>query len=462
MSRKKADEKTTIRCAIYTRKSTEEGLELEFNSLDAHREAGEAYIASQKAEGWICSPHRYDDGGFSGGNTERPALKRLMADIDAGKVDCVVVYKVDRLSRSLMDFSALMSTFDKHGVSFVSVTQQFNTTHSMGRLTLNILLSFAQFEREIISERTRDKIAAARKKGKWAGGRPVLGYDLVPGPGGSKLIVNTAEAKRVREIFDLYLDLGSLMPLVRACRDRGWTTKAWTSKAGKAMGGRELDKGAVFALLTNPVFIGKVRHHDEIYEGEHEAIVDENLFSRVAAQLRLNGRTGGSRIRNAHGALLKGLVRCAACGCGMMHHFASQKTRRGTKRYRYYVCARAQKQGYDVCPGPSLPAADLESFVIDRVKDAVSGDDAIDAVVERARAMLAAANPDAVIDADEAVGAAEAFEPVWDALTAAERADVIRGLVERVTWDAEAETVGVTFREDARVTVEENGLVGAT
>ncbi|MEO0716093.1 MAG: recombinase family protein, partial [Planctomycetota bacterium] len=181
---KKASEPaTTVRCAIYTRKSTEEGLEQEFNSLDAQREAGEAFIASQKSAGWVCSDTRYDDGGFSGGNADRPALQRLIADIEAGLVDCVVVYKVDRLSRSLLDFARMMETFERHGVSFVSVTQQFNTAHSMGRLTLNILLSFAQFEREIISERTRDKIAAARKKGKWAGGRPVLGYDLVPGPG---------------------------------------------------------------------------------------------------------------------------------------------------------------------------------------------------------------------------------------------------------------------------------------
>lgn len=186
-----------IRCAIYTRKSTEEGLDQDFNSLDAQRESAEAFIASQKQEGWICLAERYDDGGFTGGNIERPAVKRLLADIEAGKVDCVVVYKVDRLSRSLMDFARMMQTFDGHNVSFVSVTQQFNTTHSMGRLTLNILLSFAQFEREIISERTRDKIAAARRKGKFAGGKPVLGYDLLSSPGGPKLIVNEDEARRV-------------------------------------------------------------------------------------------------------------------------------------------------------------------------------------------------------------------------------------------------------------------------
>ena len=206
-----------IRCAIYTRKSTDEGLDQEFNSLDAQRESGEAYIASQKNEGWTCLPDRYDDGGYTGGNTDRPALQRLMADIEAGRVDCIVVYKVDRLSRSLMDFARMMTTFEKHSVSFVSVTQQFNTTHSMGRLTLNILLSFAQFEREIISERTRDKIAAARRKGKWAGGRPVLGYDLVSQPGGGRLEVNRSEADRVQRIFDIYLELGSLMPVVAEC-----------------------------------------------------------------------------------------------------------------------------------------------------------------------------------------------------------------------------------------------------
>src|SRR5687767_15651820 len=199
------EKRATIRCAIYTRKSTEEGLEQEFNTLDAQRESAEAFIAAQKHEGWVCLPDKYDDGGFSGGNLDRPAMRRLLADIDAGKVDCVVVYKVDRLSRSLMDFARVMQTFDRHQVSFVSVTQQFNTTHSMGRLTLNILLSFAQFEREIISERTRDKIAAARRKGKFSGGKPLLGYDIRSSPAGAKLMVNEDEAHRVRAIYEVYL-----------------------------------------------------------------------------------------------------------------------------------------------------------------------------------------------------------------------------------------------------------------
>jgi DNA invertase Pin-like site-specific DNA recombinase len=217
-----------VRCAIYTRKSSEEGLEQDFNSLDAQREAGAAYVASQRHEGWTTLPDRYDDGGFTGANTDRPGLRRLLADIGDGKVDCVVVYKVDRLSRSLLDFAQMMKSFDERSVSFVSVTQQFNTATSMGRLILNVLLSFAQFEREIIAERTRDKIAATRRKGKWAGGRPLLGYDLV----GSKLVVNDAEAEQVREIFRLYREHGGLLPVVHELEARGWTAKSWQARKG--------------------------------------------------------------------------------------------------------------------------------------------------------------------------------------------------------------------------------------
>jgi len=248
-----------IRCAIYTRKSTEEGLEQEFNSLDAQREAGEAYIASQKSEGWVCLPDRYDDGGFTGGNMDRPALKRLLADIEAGRIDCVVVYKVDRLSRSLLDFARIMETFEKHGVSFVSVTQQFNTSTSMGRLMLNVLLSFAQFEREIISERTRDKIAAARRKGKWSGGKPLLGYDLIRSPGGSRLVVNEQEAEQVREIFRLYLQHERLAPVLRELDRRGWRTKRWITHRGHPCGGQPFNRVTLYRLLTNVAYLGKVR-----------------------------------------------------------------------------------------------------------------------------------------------------------------------------------------------------------
>ena len=225
----------SVRCAIYTRKSTDEGLDMDFNSLDAQREAAESFIASQRHEGWTVHPTRYDDGGYSGGSIERPALQRLLTDIEEGLVDCIVVYKVDRLSRSLMDFARIMETLEKRNVSFVSVTQQFNTTHSMGRLTLNILLSFAQFEREIIAERTRDKMSAARRKGKWVGGMLILGYDV--SPKGSRLIVNEDEAGRVRAIFRIYIERQSLLTTAEELNRRGWTTKRWTTQKGTERGG---------------------------------------------------------------------------------------------------------------------------------------------------------------------------------------------------------------------------------
>src|SRR5436305_10858666 len=244
----------SVRCAIYTRKSTEEGLEQEFNSLDAQREASEAYIASQKNEGWTCLPTRYDDGGFTGGNMDRPALKRLLADIEAGQVDAIVVYKLDRFSRSLLDFAKMMETLDRHQVAFVSITQQFSTGTSMGRLVLNVLLSFAQFEREIIAERTRDKIAATRRKGKWTGGTPILGYDV--DPQANRLVVNAREAERVRAIFQLYLELQGLLPVVEELARRGWTNKRWTNHQGQDAGGEPFTRTSLYRLLTNVCYLG--------------------------------------------------------------------------------------------------------------------------------------------------------------------------------------------------------------
>jgi site-specific DNA recombinase len=441
-------EQTTVRCAIYTRKSTEDGLEQDFNSLDAQRESGEHCIASHKAEDWVCLPDRYDDGGYSGGNTDRPALTKLMAAIEAGEVDCVVVYKVDRLSRSLLDFARLMRVFEERGVSFVSVTQEFNTASSMGRLMLNILLSFAQFERETISERTRDKIALARRRGKWAGGRPVLGYDLQSLPGGTRLAVNEEEAGRVRRIFAMYLEHRSILKVAGECRRLGWVSKQWTTKAGKPMGGHVLDKSRLYALLTNPVYTGKVRHNESVYEGEHDAILDPDVFDEVQTQLRLNGKTGGSRVRNAHGALLKGLVRCKACGCGMAHSFSSAGKGKSRKVYRYYVCTNAQRKGWVTCKGPSIPAAELESFVLDQIREVMTRDAAVDAVVRRAMALLAESSPQLVVDMDEVVGAAEAFDPVWETMTQSEREELIRSLVAGVEYDAEAGTISVSLRDD--------------
>jgi DNA invertase Pin-like site-specific DNA recombinase len=283
-----------MRCAIYTRKSTEEGLTQEFNSLDAQREAAEAYILSQRHTGWMALPEHYDDGGYTGANLERPALRRLLADVEAGKVDAVLVYKVDRLSRSLLDFARVMGAFEKRGVHFISVTQPFNTTASLGRLTLNILLSFAQFEREIIAERTRDKMSAARRKGKWVGGRPVLGYDIAAS--GGKLIVNEEEARQVRAIFALYLEHRSLLAVVDHIQRRQWTTKRWTTKAGRLHVGRAFTQQDVVVLLANQIYAGKVYYRGETYPGEHAAIIEERVWQRTQLMFQQNKDS----VRQAH------------------------------------------------------------------------------------------------------------------------------------------------------------------
>jgi site-specific DNA recombinase len=293
---------------------------------------------------------------------ERPALKRLLSEIQAARVDCVVVYKVDRLSRSIRDFARMMDVFDKQGVSFVSVTQQFNTTTSLGRLTLNILLSFAQFERELISERTRDKATAARKKGKWIGGHPVLGYDIAP-KGGS-LVTNSDEAGRVRTIFDLYLKHGMLMPVVTELDHLGWRTKQWTTGAGHERGGKPFVKNTVYALLTNPIYTGMVCHKGTFYPGEHEALVERATWDLVQANLHHNGQTRGKEQKNKYGALLRGLLFCGSCGSPMVHTY----TPRGPKLYRYYVCYTAQQKGWKSCETKSVSAPAIEDVVLSNIR----------------------------------------------------------------------------------------------
>jgi site-specific DNA recombinase len=352
-----------VRCAVYTRKSTEEGLEQEFNSLDAQRESAEAFIRSQAHEGWTCLPDRYDDGGFTGGNMDRPALQRLLADIRAGTIDCVVTYKVDRLSRSLLDFARMMETFEQHGVSFVSITQQFNSATSMGRLVLNVLLSFAQFEREIIAERTRDKMAATRRKGKWSGGMPVLGYDL--DPRGRRLHVNDQEAERVRAIFALYLEHQALLPVVQELARRGWVGKRWQTRNGRQRGGRPFTKTSLYRLLTNVLYIGKVRYKDEIHDGEQPALIDTDTFQRVQALLQSHGPEVGPPSLHRFTALLKGLLRCVACDCAMT---PAHTTRKGGVLYRYYTCVQAQKSGWRSCPAKSIPAAPIEQLVVEQIQ----------------------------------------------------------------------------------------------
>jgi site-specific DNA recombinase len=347
-----------VRCAIYTRKSTEEGLEQEFNTLQAQREAAEAYILSQKQNGWRTLAQRYEDGGFSGASLDRPALKQLLVEIEARKVDCVVVYKVDRLSRSLLDFARLLSLFEKRGVSFVSVTQEFNTSTSMGRLTLNILLSFAQFEREIIGERTRDKLSAARRKGKWTGGSPVLGYDI--DPQGGRLVVNPLEAERVREIFRICAGCTTLAAAQREVNARGLVTKDWISKSGKHHTSRPFTQSTLRALLRNILYIGEVLHKGVPYPGEQAAIVERALWARVEPQLKRETRRG-ARHSKVDG-LLSDLLYCAQCGERMRRTYSA---RQGC-HYPYYVC-RSRKSD-PKCKQKPVASIDLESSLLEQLE----------------------------------------------------------------------------------------------
>lgn len=351
-----------VRCAVYTRKSTEEGLKRDFNSLDAQRDACQAYIRSQTGEGWSLVLEQYDDGGYTGANMERPGLKQLLADIQASRVDCVVVYKVDRLSRSIRDFAKMMDLFEKQGVSFVSVTQQFNTTTSLGRLTLNILLSFAQFEREIISERTRDKQSAARKRGKWTGGHLILGYDL--DARGGHLIVNDAEAEQVRSMFQWYLGGESVARIAIKAQQAGWRNKQWTTAEGKLYGGHPLGRSHLYNLLSNVLYTGRFLVDGALYPGEHDSIVDQETFELVQAKLKLNSRNRDSATRRKTEALLRGLLYCSMCGSAMFPTYSSS----GERRYRYYVCLRAQQRKEAHCFTRAVSAPAIEGAVLETVR----------------------------------------------------------------------------------------------
>jgi site-specific DNA recombinase len=350
-----------LRCAIYTRKSSEEGLEQDFNSLDAQREACEAFIASQKREGWAVVSEMYDDGGFSGATIGRPAFQRLLSDVSAGKIDVVVVYKVDRLTRSLADFAKIVDIFDKHAVSFVSVTQQFNTTSSMGRLTLNILLSFAQFEREVTGERIRDKIAASKKKGMWMGGQPSLGYDVKD----RRLVVNSTEAETVRHIFRRYSGLKSVRELKEDLDAASIVSKVRAASDGSRYGGQPIARGALYLMLQNRIYRGEIVHKGKSYPGEHEAIVDQPLWDNVQAILSENRAERANRTTGHAPSLLTGIL-FDAQGSRMSPTHANKK---GT-RYRYYI-SRSLLEGSmkTKAEGQRIPAAALESLVVRRIRD---------------------------------------------------------------------------------------------
>jgi site-specific DNA recombinase len=352
-----------VRCAVYTRKSTVEGLDSEFSTLDAQREACEAYIVSQRLEGWQALSDRYDDGGFTGGSIERPALQQLLADIRNGLIDCVVVYKVDRLSRSLFDFAKLMEVFDLHQVAFVSVTQQFNTSTSMGRLVLNVLLSFAQFEREIISERTSDKLCAARLKGKMLGGPPVLGYDIDRDR--KRLKLNLREVPLVKSLFDLYLKKRSLLEVAIEANRRGWKTKSHVTKSGKRRVGHNFAKTDVYRILTNVTYIGKINHKGKIVQGEQPPIIDKATFENAQRLIKHNRHAGGKPYRHQHNALLKKLLHCGKCGAAMGHTYTIKSKNR---LYRYYLCTTRHKQGDEACNTARLPAQEIEDCVVEMIK----------------------------------------------------------------------------------------------
>jgi site-specific DNA recombinase len=409
------------RCAVYTRKSSEEGLDMEFNSLDAQREACEAYIASQKPEGWVLHEGHYDDGGVSGATLDRPRLKSLIMDIESGQIDVVVVYKIDRLSRSLMDFAKLVDVFNRHGVTFVSVTQSFNTTTSMGRLTLNILLSFAQFEREVIGERIRDKFAASRKKGMWMGSSPPMGCEVKD----RKLVVNADEADTVRMIFERYLTVGSATVLARTLAAEGVTTKR----------GKPINKGYLYKLMNNQVYICKAVHKGTAYPGQHEAIISQDLWEKVHSIIKESPRARANHTRAQTPALLKGLI-FGADGRAMTPAHTKKKGR----LCRYSIAAGLLNGESPTGVVRQVPAAEIEAAVIDQMRGLLRTPEVIVATWRAARDQ-----GDGLIETDVRE-ALQSLDPLWDELFPAEQARVLQLLIERV--DVHPDRIDLRFRVD--------------
>jgi DNA invertase Pin-like site-specific DNA recombinase len=401
-----------LRCAVYTRKSSEEGLDMEFNSLDAQREACEAYVASQRSEGWVLVPDRYDDGGISGATLERPALKRLLRDVEAGLIDVVVVYKIDRLSRALTDFSRLVELFEGNSVTFVSVTQSFNTTTSMGRLTLNILLSFAQFEREVIGERIRDKFAASRRKGMWMGGNVPLGYRVES----RKLVIDEDAANTVRMIFERFLQIGSATILARTLQAEGIRSRS----------GKPIDKGYLYKLLGNRVYIGEAVHKGASYPGEHQPIISRDLWDKVRSIIGENPNKRAGQSRRQTPALLKGLI-FAPNGYAM----SPNHTRKKGKLYRYYVTVSVTKLGPETCPVRRLPAGEIEAAVVDQLRVLLVSPEII------VKTWMAARAEDCEITETEVRDALVNFDLLWNELFPAEQARIVQLLVERVDVDVD-------------------------
>ena len=428
------------RCAIYTRKSTDEGLDQEYNSLEAQRDSALAFITSQRHVGWIAIDDGYDDGGFSGGNTNRPSLKRLLADVDDGRVDVVVVYKIDRLSRSLSDFAKIVDLFDERGVTFVSVTQQFNTTTSMGRLKLNILLSFAQFEREVTGERIRDKFAASKAKGMWMGGTPPLGYDVRD----RKLIVNEPEAALVRDIFARYAETGSAAQLVRELQIEGHTTKVWVAQNGRRHEGKVIDQQCIFTMLRNRLYLGEMTHKGQTFPGQHEPIITAELWAAVHAFV--DGRKQGPRIRyKKEPALLTGLL-YAPDGQRMLPTYTQKKN---GKRYRYYVPYLEKRHSAGATYDPTrpnigpLPAMEIEAAVLAQVHKTLQEPEMIVGVWQASMALRERKE----MDEPSILVAMRQMSEVWENLFPIEQNRIMRLLIERVQLHEDG--LDIIWRDDS-------------
>jgi site-specific DNA recombinase len=429
-----------LRVAIYTRQSVERAGDQALTSIDAQRAQVEAFVASQAGLGWRALPERYDDHGYSGATLARPAFKRLLDEVRAGRIDLIVTYRMDRLSRSQRDFLNLMHLFDEHGVRWVSATESFSTARPEGRAMLSVLMAFAQMEREVTSERVRDKTAASRERGLWTGGKPMLGYDSRDG----RLVVNAAEAEVVRGIFRLYLDVPSVADLVGEVAARGWRNKAWTNRLGAPTGGRPLVKATLRTLLASPLYVGLVRRGTELRSGKHEPIIDRLTWDTVQTKLAVKA----PRTRRPHRSwttLLGGLIFCG-CGTAMVHHYTSRHGR----QYHFYLCGKHVRERAAACPGSRVRMDELDAFVLDRLH-ALGRDRALVAsTVAAAHTQAQAGTP---VDEDELRRLLAELTPLWDVLQLAERQRVLQLLIERVTYTAATHDVALTLRDSGVRTI---------
>ena len=429
----KDKDKSKIRCAIYTRKSHEEGLEQAFNSLDAQRLAGESYIASQAHEGWECLPTQYNDGGYSGGNLERPGLQKLLQDIKDDKIDCIVVYKIDRLTRSLLDFSKIIELLDEYKCSFVAVTQSFNTSNSMGRLMLNVLLSFAQYERELTSERIRDKFAASCKLGIWMGGTPPLGYD----PKDRKLEINEKEAKIVKCIYQRFLEVKSITETTKSMNSLGYQTKTWISENGRLYQGVAFSKKAIRHILQNPVYAGKILHKGNVYQGQHIPIIEPETWDKAQGIFTTRSSDIAREMtRISQAPLLKGIFYCGCCSASMTPKYSMKKN--GSK-YRYYTCSSKLRLANDACRIGNISAAEVENLVVAQVLKLLERPEII------AQAIAAGSTTGNIRDIEiiNSLNSLKNVHKVWEELFLSEQVRITHLLIKQVTIKPEGIDVGI-------------------